>query len=78
MDGHLYVVGRTSTQSLGKLGAVQYFRDVPWRYWYSQVSTILRPHREFKSLVAASMNTQKILWCTRMRAVSKLYLLTRL
>ncbi|KNH05484.1 hypothetical protein XU18_3455 [Perkinsela sp. CCAP 1560/4] len=29
MDGHLYVVGRISTQSLGKPGATRYYWDPP-------------------------------------------------
>ncbi|KNH06218.1 leucine-rich repeat protein [Perkinsela sp. CCAP 1560/4] len=32
MDGHLHVVGRTSTPSWGKPGATRYCWDPPWQY----------------------------------------------
>ena len=77
MDGHLYVVGRTSTPSWGKPGATRCCWDPPWQYRVATgASTVYHCRGPL-----ASVATKVYLWpprSARMRAVRKFYSLSLL
>ncbi|KNH05989.1 Endonuclease/exonuclease/phosphatase [Perkinsela sp. CCAP 1560/4] len=77
MDGHLYVVGRTSTPFWGKPGATRCCWDPPWQYRVATgASTVYHCRGRL-----ASVATKVYLWpprSARMRAVSKFHSLSLL
>ncbi|KNH07217.1 hypothetical protein XU18_2080, partial [Perkinsela sp. CCAP 1560/4] len=77
MDGHLYVVGRTSTPSWGKPGATRCCWDPPWQYRVATgASTVYHCRGPL-----ASVATKVYLWpprSARMRAVRKFHSLSLL
>ena len=56
MDGHLSVVGRTTTPSWGKPGATRFYGDPPWRHRVTtRASSILHCH----GILASVANTKR-------------------
>ena len=77
MDGHLYVVGRTSTQSLGKPGADRYYWDPPGWHRVSARAFVIHHCCGIPASVAAKK--QKLSpQSARMRAVRAINLIALL
>ena len=77
MDGHLYVVGRTSTQSLGKPGATRYYLDPPGWHRVSARAVVIHHCCGIPASVAAKK--QKLSpQSARMRAVRAINLIALL
>ncbi|KNH07553.1 hypothetical protein XU18_0573 [Perkinsela sp. CCAP 1560/4] len=77
MDGHLYVVGRTSTQSLGKPGATRYYWDPPGWHRVSARAFVIHHCCGIPASVAAKK--QKLSpQSARMRAVRAINLIALL
>ncbi|KNH04907.1 hypothetical protein XU18_3965 [Perkinsela sp. CCAP 1560/4] len=77
MDGHLYVVGRTSTQSLGKPGATRYYWDPPGWHRVSAGAYVIHHCCGIPASVAA-MKQKLQPQSARMRAVRAINLIALL
>ncbi|KNH06335.1 hypothetical protein XU18_2840 [Perkinsela sp. CCAP 1560/4] len=77
MDGHLYVVGRTSTQSLGKPGADRYYWAPPGWHRVSARACVIHHCCGIPASVAA-MKQKLQTRSTRMRAVRAINLIALL